>query len=233
MERTKDIVFFFLVRPQIMVTMQWTPDRTIKNALWIGGGQWAGKTTVAGILAERHGLVQYYYDFHDARGHDDRRIAATIRSGAQFEATDWEKVWIGPTPAEMASTVLASFAQRFAWVLDDLRGIGTRHPVLAEGWGLRPELVAAVTDPARMVVMTPTDEWRERQAVQLPRATAISHRVSDPALAQRNRIERDRLIAADAVKRAHDLGIRVVEVDGSRPAETVADDIAEHFRPFL
>jgi adenylate kinase family enzyme len=26
-----------------------------KSALWIGGAQWAGKTTVARILSERHG----------------------------------------------------------------------------------------------------------------------------------------------------------------------------------
>jgi hypothetical protein len=33
-------------------------DRTaiVEEALWIGGAQWAGKTTVARILSERHGL---------------------------------------------------------------------------------------------------------------------------------------------------------------------------------
>jgi hypothetical protein len=30
--------------------------RLSKSALWIGGAQWAGKTTVARILSERHGL---------------------------------------------------------------------------------------------------------------------------------------------------------------------------------
>ncbi|MEV4347474.1 hypothetical protein AB0J83_23710 [Actinoplanes sp. NPDC049596] len=210
--------------------MQWTPDATIKNALWIGGGQWAGKTTVAGILAERHGLVQYYYDFHAARGHDDRRVATAVRQGTPYQPPDWEKVWIGPTPAQMAADVLATFPQYFEWVLDDLRGIGTTHPVLAEGWGLRPELVAAVTDPARMVVMVPTDEWRRHQLTHLPRAGAVSHQVSDPALANRNRVARDRLIAADAVASARALGVRVIEVDGSRPATAIADEIADHFR---
>ncbi|WP_097323083.1 hypothetical protein [Paractinoplanes atraurantiacus] len=210
--------------------MQWTPDATIKNAFWIGGGQWAGKTTVAGILAERHGLVHYYYDFHAARAHDDRRVAAAVRQGGSFQATDWEKVWIGPTPDQMASDVLASFRQGFEWVLDDLRGIGTAHPVIAEGWGLRPELVAAVTDPARMVVLAPTDEWRRHQVAHLPRAGKISHRVSDPELAGRNRFARDRLVTADAVAGAHELGIRVIEIDGTRPARAIADDLADHFR---
>jgi hypothetical protein len=298
--------------------MQWTPDGTLRNALWIGGGQWAGKTTVAGLLTDRFHLVHYHYDYHDARGHEDRRIAARLRharktaeapaasahtaktappaagahttktappaagaqttkaapppagahtakaappaAGAQTTKTappaagahptgvatttigwlmrdvletDWEAVWIGPSPAEMAERVLAGFPERFGWVLDDLRGIVTPHPVLVDGWGLRPELVAAITDPARMVVLAPTVQWRRHQAAELPRARYIGHPVSDPELAARNRFERDGLITEDAVREAHRHGIRVIEVDGTRPAEAIADEVADHFRPFL
>jgi hypothetical protein len=205
----------------------------VRNALWICGGQWAGKTTVAGILVDRLGVTHYHYDFHSARGHEDRRVAALARRGEYQGETDWESVWIGPTPAEMAASVLADFPERFQWVLDDLSGLVSPRPVLVDGWGCRPELVAAVTDPARMVVMVPTDEWRLKQASQLPRARALGHRVSDPELAGRNRIERDRLIALDAVERARELGIPVIEVDGTRPAEAIADEVAGHFRPFL
>jgi len=38
-----------------------TPQRT----LWIGGGQWTGKSTVAGIPAEQYGLIHYHYGYHD------------------------------------------------------------------------------------------------------------------------------------------------------------------------
>jgi hypothetical protein len=214
--------------------MRWNPDGTVRNALWIGGGQWAGKTTVAGLLTDRFGLVHYHYDYHDARGHEDRRVAARARRAEPFAETDWESVWIGPAPAEMAARILAGFPQRFAWVLDDLRGISTPHPVVADGWGLRPELVAAVTgDPRRMVVLIATDGWRRRQAAALPRAARTGHRVSDPDLAARNRFERDRLIAEDARGQAGRLGIRVIDVDGSRPAEAIADEVAAHFGPFL
>jgi hypothetical protein len=210
--------------------MQWTHDGTIRNALWLGGGQWAGKTTVAGLLTDRYDLVHYHFDFHAARGHDDRRVAAAARRGEPFHETDWEQVWIGPTPAEMAAKVLAGFPENFAWVLDDLRGIVTRHPVLADGWGLRPELVTAVADPSRMVVMVPTDEWRHHQARTLPRAARIGHDVSDQARATRARVERDRLIAEDAVRKAGERGVRVIEVDGTRPPDAIAAEIAEHFR---
>ncbi|MCM4077573.1 hypothetical protein [Paractinoplanes hotanensis] len=213
--------------------MEWTLEGTVRNALWICGGQWAGKTTVAGILVDRLGVTHYHYDFHAARGHEDRRVAAQVRRGEYHGETDWESVWIGPTPAEMAVTVLAGFPERFQWVLDDLRGIVSPRPVLVDGWGCRPELVAAVTDPARMVVMAPTDEWRLKQAARLPRAMAVGHQVSDPEMASRNRIERDRLLALDAVERAREWDIPVIEVDGTRPAEAIADEVANHFRPFL
>jgi hypothetical protein len=134
----------------------------------------------------------------------------------------------------MADQVIADFPDRFQWVQDDLRALVSPRPILAEGWGLRPELVAPVAGSTRrMVVMVPTEEFRQYQLARLPRAGAISHQVSDPQLARRNRVERDRLIAADAVRNAHRLGIRVVEVDGLCDAEGVADVVAEHFAPFL
>ncbi|MDW5323015.1 hypothetical protein [Plantactinospora sp. KLBMP9567] len=213
--------------------MPWDPFSTLRRALWIGGGQWAGKSTVAGILAERYGLTHYHYDYHDARGHNDRRVVRRIRRGEPAEP-DWEAVWVRTTPEEMARQVLVEFAERFEWVQDDLRALASPRPVLAEGWGLRPDLVAPVSGSTRqMVVMVPTEEFRQRQLAELPRAGRLGHQVSDPELGQRNRIQRDRLLAEDAVRGARRLGIRVVEVDGSRDAEGVAELVAAHFAPFL
>lgn len=84
-----------------------------------------------------------------------------------------------------------------------------------------------------MVVMVPTEEFRQQQVRELPRAGALRQNVSDPHLAQRNRIARDRLIAEDAVRNAERLGDRVIEVDGSRDARAIAGVVAEHFGEFL
>jgi thymidylate kinase len=225
---------FFGQITRILVAMNWDPVSTLRNALWITGGQWAGKSTVAGILAERYGLTHYHYDYHTTRGHEDRQIAAQIRNGQPPTERDGEAMWIRPTPREMADAALKDFADRFAWVLDDLRGLVTPVPVIADGWGLRPDLVVSVTAaPERMVVLVPTDEFRQRQAAHVPRAARVSAEVSDPELAQRNRIERDRLLAEDCVRTARERGVRVIEVDGSRDAEAVADVLADHFGSFL
>jgi hypothetical protein len=184
--------------------MRWDHFTTLRNALWIGGGQWAGKTTVAGILADRHTLTHYHYDYHDSRGHQERRKAR--RDDADSS---------GP---------LEVFVERFAFVQDDLRALQSPRPILADGWGLRPELVAEVTsDRRRMVVMVPTEEFRQEQIRRLPRAAA----------APPERVARDRLIAEDAVRQAERLGIRVIHVDGSRDAEGVADIVSGHFAEFV
>jgi hypothetical protein len=170
----------------------------------------------------------------DARGHLDRRIARQLRHGETPVEPDAESMWIRSTVEQAVEEALATFVERFEYVQDDLRGLVSPHPIIADGWGLRPELVAPLTpSPRRMVVMVPAEGFRQRQLRRLQRAGALRHDVSDPELAQRNRIARDRLIAEDAVRNAKRLNIRVIEVDGSRDSQTMADLVAEHFRDFL
>ncbi|MFG2662431.1 hypothetical protein ACGFXD_46025, partial [Streptomyces sp. NPDC048425] len=101
----------------------WDPFGTLHRALWIGGGQWAGKSTVARLLAVRSGVTVYHYDYHDARGHNDRRIARRVALGEPATELDLDEVWVHPTPEEMAMKTLAGFPDRFQWALDDLRAL--------------------------------------------------------------------------------------------------------------
>lgn len=212
----------------------WDPFGTLRNALWMGGGQWAGKSTIANLLAHRYGITAYHYDYHDARGHNDRRIARRAERGEPLSGPDPDQMWVVPTPEEMAADTLRGFPERFGWVLDDLRALVSGRPVLAEGWGLRPELVAPLLDaPDRMIVLVPTPEFHQLQAQTLERAGRLDVPVSDPERAQRNRLARDRLVALDAVAHARRLGIQVIEVDGTRSADTVAADVATHFSAYL
>jgi hypothetical protein len=203
--------------------MTWDPLGTIGNARWIGGGQWAGKTTVAGILARRHGLTVYRHDYPASRSHLDRAAASQARAGESVTGFDPDWAFVQRNPRAMAAEVLAEFADRFEWALDDLRALESPHPIIAEGWGLRPELVAAIGGAERMVVLVPTEKFRRHQIATLPRAGRLGSQVSDPGLGQRNRVDRDRLIAEDAAQSAARHGVPVIEVDGSRDANGVAD----------
>lgn len=214
--------------------MAWDPFGTLAQTLWIGGGQWAGKSTVANLLAHRLGLTCYHYDYHASRGHWDRQTVAAAAQGTPAPVVDPETWYIRNTPQQSARDVLDGFAERFEYTLDDLRGLVSGRPILAEGWGLRPEAVMKIAQsPQRILVMVPTPRFREHQLATLPRASQLSQPVSDPDLAVRNRMRRDAIIAQDAVDQARRIGIRVIEVDGSRDAENVADLVAEHFAPCL
>jgi len=80
----------------------WDPFGTLRQTLWIGGGQWAGKSTVARLLAERQQVTAYHYDYHSARGHYDRLIAQRVRAGEPPEDPDPDTVWVDTTPELMA-----------------------------------------------------------------------------------------------------------------------------------
>ncbi|GIH03363.1 hypothetical protein Rhe02_14300 [Rhizocola hellebori] len=214
--------------------MTWDPFGTLAQTLWIGGGQWAGKSTVARLLAQRLGLTCYHYDYPDARGHWDRRVAAALTNDRPAPVVDPESWFVRQTPQQSAEFTLGTFIERFEYTLDDLRALVSGRPILAEGWGLRPQLVAEIAPSLQqVVVMVPSAEFRAHQLATLPRAGQLSYAVSDPELAVRNRMERDRIVAQDAVNQANRLGIRVIEVDGTRAAESVADLVAEHFSAHL
>ncbi len=196
--------------------MTWDPFGTLARALWIGGGQWAGKSTVANLLARRCGITAYHHDYHSARSHWDRQLAA---AGGSLPPVTSESLFVTTAPADAAIDALASLRQTFDWILDDLRALVSGRPILAEGWALRPELVAPIMPSlTQMIVMVPTDDFRLHQSKTLERAMRPGGEVSDLALAQRNRLERDRLVAENAVRQAEGLGIRVLYVDGSADA---------------
>lgn len=182
------------------------PFGTLRKALWIGGAPWTGKSTVARLLSARHGLTTYH---HDDRTRPD---AAPADDGLGAQA--------------QLSALQTEFRQRFQCALDDLRVWESPRPIVAEGGGLRPELVAPLVDsPSRMVVLVPTELFRQHQ---------LRHRPDEPAIPrQRTRLTRDRMLAAQAVRSARDLGIRVIEIDGRLDPAGVTDVVAEHFRAYL
>jgi hypothetical protein len=208
--------------------------------VWIGGGQWGGKSSVARILAMRHGLVHYAYDYHDARSHLTRAASEPHRYPHRAETArrladpDFYESWVTSSPRELADQARLEHVERFEMVVEDLAELPGGGPVVAEGWGLRPELVAPLLDaPEQAVFLVPSDEFVEHQLATLERAGAFFASVSDPERAQRNRVARDRLLAEDVVAGAQRCGLRVVSVTPSLDLAAVTELVDAQFRPFL
>lgn len=227
-------MFFPADLSTVDVMQVWDPFGTLARTLWLGGAQWAGKSTVARLLAHRYGLTAYHHDYPAARSHLDRYALAALRRGEPDPITDDERRWVDTTPERMAEECRRGWPALFDYALDDLRGLVGGRPVLAEGWALRPELVAPLLDaPDRMAVMVPSPAFVEHQTRVLDRAKKLAAAVSDPRRAQGNRLARDAILAAEAVAAARRLGIRVFTVDGTRDAGAMADELADHFARHL
>lgn len=212
----------------------------LANVVWIGGAQWAGKTSVTRLLAARHPIVAYHYDYHDARSHalrareDPGQFPALARFLRKLD-TDPDEVWVRASPREMVETARGIFDEKFVMVCEDLAAMPDGVTVVAEGWGLRPQLLAPfLSVPKRAIFLVPTEAFRDRQSRELERAKALSvPGLSDAGRAQRNRLERDVILAREMVDQARQLGLRVLEIDGSEPEETIAEHVEEQFRAFL
>src|SRR3954447_23819046 len=134
--------------------MTWDPFGTLHKALWIGGAPWTGKSTVARLLAERHGLTTYH--------HDDRGDGGPVAPPA------------GATAADLLDETLAESRLRFRWAMEDLRALMSPRPIVAEGQGLRPDLVPPLVDSrAGMGVRVPPDLSPKHQ---------LGHRPEEPAI---------------------------------------------------
>ncbi len=96
----------------------------LSHIYWIGGPPDCGKTTVASILAERHGLQTYHFDRHEMAHFgrlDPERHPALYAAHPDRMTT--EQRWLGSPPDEMARDTIACWSERFAMALDDLQAM--------------------------------------------------------------------------------------------------------------
>ena len=104
------------------------------HVLWVGGPPGSGKTTVASILARRHGLRLYSADTRTWK-HRDRAIAA-----GNAAALRWERLAPDLRRTQPADELLAMslHRDRGQMVVDDVRALPNAPLVIAEGSVIRP-----------------------------------------------------------------------------------------------
>ena len=190
------------------------------RVLWLGGSTCAGKTTVACLLAAEHGLRLYSCD--DAF-EEHRRRARPERHPGFCRIMDLSGPELCALPVEDQVEGLTGFYQdQMEMIVEDLLHLPGSGPILAEGSGLLPDLVAPfLTDPGdlgRALWLIATPEFRRSQYPE--RGSWVREAPED--VFQRW-MQRDDILAARRSERAAALGLAVLSVDGSLSiAETAA-----------
>jgi hypothetical protein len=202
--------------------------------LWIGGGTCVGKTSIAERLSSAHGLRHYRPDRHEHE-HASRLDPERHPSMAAWIARTLDETWVLTDPSRLAAETMQFSRERFGFILEDVLALAAEGPVVAEGFQLVPDSLAAVVpDRRRAVWLIPDEEFR--RAVFFRRGDFIwdtPRQTSDPERAQRNRVARDVVVARRLRAEAAALGFTVVDVTTDTTLDEVAQRVETQFRPFL
>jgi hypothetical protein len=184
---------------------------------WLGGGCGSGKTTAARWTALRLDLRFYPLDGHNyvhtrraASGGYPLTLAVSRQSGADMWRQD---------AATLAESFAAVSAERVQMACADLRALGPGPTVIVEGPQLFPSLVAGLMrSPRHGLWLLPTAEFGYRGVVE--------RGAGRPEATGQRRLERDALLTQMHRAQATDLGLPVLDVDGSLSLAQMVDLVA-------
>ena len=203
----------------------------MRHVYWIGGGSGAGKSTIARLLADRHGWRFYATD--DVMADHARRTTAEEAPFLHaFMAMDLDVRWVGRSPETMLETFHWFRGEAFDLIVEDLARLPGRTPVVVEGFRLLPHLVEPLLPgPGHAVWLLPTPEFRRFAFTS--RATpegGFTRRTGDPARAEHNIAVRDALFTERLREETARLGLPAITVDGTMSADELAGRVGDVFR---
>jgi hypothetical protein len=196
-------------------------ENLLAHVRWLGGSPCAGKSTVATLLAARHGLRLYACDDHFAR-HSAAADPVTAPTLARLRTASWEAIFLRPL-RPMVRDAVGACREAFPMVLADLAALGPGPPVLAEGMALLPECVAALRPrPAWAAWLVPAPAFQRAHYARRAWAGALVAGLPEPARAFEHWMRRDAASARWVRAEARRRGYPVREVDAGDTVEAVA-----------
>ena len=141
---------------------------------------------------------------------------------------DMDERWVKRSAQTMLETFHWFQGEGFGLIVVDLLRLPAGTDVIAEGFRLLPYLIKPLlAQPRHAVWLLPTPEFRraafERRGWQIPSKT------SDPKLAKRNLLERDRMFTDRLVKQTKRLQLPVLEIDTPMDEGELARQVTQAF----
>lgn len=202
----------------------------LRHVYWVGGGSGAGKSTIARRIAARHDLRVYSTD--DVMADHARRCPPEgCPSLHTFLGMDMDERWVNRTPETMLETFHWFRGEGFRLIIEDLLRLPRERGVIAEGFRLLPSLVAPLLPaPVRAVWLLPTPDFR--RVVFEGRGGAAGGflaKTSDPEMALRNLLERDRMFTDMLREETARLGLHAVKIDITTTEDELVERVAYVF----
>jgi hypothetical protein len=201
----------------------------LDHVFWMGGSPCAGKSSIADLLSQQHGLRVYHVDeaFQEHRAQITPQAQPTLH---RFLNTPWNEIWMRPVDVLLAEAI-AAYGEHFEMILEDLRGLPRSPPVLAEGTALLPGRVhRLLTDPRRAIWVVPTETFqRDHYPKRGEWVRSILEQCAQPEQALRNWMDRDVAFAAWVRQEVRRLGLRLLHIDGGRTIAQNARQIEEYY----
>jgi len=143
---------------------------------------------------------------------------------------DMDERWVNRSPETMLETFHWFRGEGFGLIVENLLRMPREPGVIVEGFRLLPRLVRPLLAvPGRAVWLLPTPDFR-RAAIDSRGSTwEIARRTSDPDVALRNLLTRDRMFTERLRREAERLHLRVIEVETTMAEDELAEQVIEAF----
>jgi 2-phosphoglycerate kinase len=203
----------------------------LDQVLWMGGSPCSGKSSISRLLEQRYELQVYHVDDALREHHLGRLTPTRYPILYKWHTMPWDELWM-QSQERLFSEVIAAYSEHFELILEDLLSMPRSATILAEGTAILPNLVWSLhPDPRRALWVVPSEEFqRTHYPNRGPWVQMILGECKDPGQALQNWMDRDVAFSRWVESKTEELGLALLQVDGTHTIAENAAYVERHFR---